>query len=144
MKNNILQIIFKNLDNFACYLAYASGFGLGNYMGMVVEKRLALGLEMIRIITKSDAKQLIQKLINFGNGVTIVDGNGANGPVKIIFTVIPRKKIKDVITLIINNEPAAYYTIENIEATRDGIVPVPDVRKNRYFRQMFKMDRKRK
>ncbi|NIV12469.1 MAG: hypothetical protein GWN62_14690, partial [Aliifodinibius sp.] len=29
--------IFKNLNNVACYLAYAFGFALGNYIGMYIE-----------------------------------------------------------------------------------------------------------
>jgi uncharacterized protein YebE (UPF0316 family) len=139
-----IQQIFKNLSNVACYIAYAGGFGLGNYIGMVIEKRLALGLEMIRIITKSDSTELIKHLKNFGNGITIVDGNGSNGPVKIIFTVIPRKKMKAVIMLVNNIEPSAYYTIENIDTARDVIAPVPDIRKNSLYRQMLKMDRRRK
>jgi uncharacterized protein YebE (UPF0316 family) len=139
-----IEQIFRNLNNFACYIAYAGGFALGNYIGMVLEKRLALGLEMIRIITKSDSTNLIQKLNNFGNGLTIVDGHGASGPVKIIFSVIPRKKIKEVISLVNSIEPSAFYTVETIESAREVITPIPDARKNGLYRQMFKMDRKRK
>ncbi len=139
-----IEQIFKNLSNIACYLAYAGGFGLGNYIGMVVEKRLALGMEMIRIITKSDATELIGRLKSFGNGVTIVDGHGSKGPVKIIFSVIPRKIMKEVIVLVNKTEPSAYYTIENIDSARVVTDPVPDVRKNGVYKQMFKLDRRRK
>ena len=139
-----IQQIFKNLNNVACYLAYAGGFGLGNYIGMVLEKRLALGLEMIRIITKSDSTELIKKLEDFGNGLTVVDGHGSQGPVRIIFSVLPRKKMKEIISLVNEIEPAAYYTIENIESARDVTAPLPDARKNKLYRQMLKMDRKRK
>lgn len=139
-----IEQIFRNLSNIACYLAYAGGFALGNFIGMIVEKKLALGLEMIRIITKSDSAELIGRLKQFTNGVTIVDGRGSIGPVKIIFTVIPRKKTKDLIKLINMIEPAAYFTIENIESAREVLTPLPDARKHNFFKQMFKMDRKRK
>jgi len=33
----------KNLNNFACYFGYAAGFATGNYIGMLVEERLAFG-----------------------------------------------------------------------------------------------------
>jgi uncharacterized protein YebE (UPF0316 family) len=139
-----IEQIFKNLSNVACYLAYAGGFGLGNYIGMILEKRIALGLELIRIITKSHSTELINQLKSFGNGVTVVGGCGSNGPVKIIFSVIPRKRMKEVISIVNSIEPSAYYTVENIDSARDVISPVPDVRKNRLYRQMFKMDRRRK
>jgi uncharacterized protein YebE (UPF0316 family) len=139
-----IEQIFKNLSNIACYLAYAGGFGLGNYIGMILEKRLALGLEMIRIITKSHSIELIKQLKKCGNGLTIVDGQGSTGPVKIIFSVVPRKKMKEMIALVNSVEPSAYYTIENIESAREIVTPIPDMRKNNLYRQMYKMDRKRK
>lgn len=41
--------IMQNLDNWACYVAYAGGFATGNYFGMLVEEKLAIGHEMIRV-----------------------------------------------------------------------------------------------
>jgi len=139
-----IEQIFKNLSNIACFMAYAGGFAMGNYIGMLLEKRLALGLEMIRIITKSDSSELIKHLIDFGNGITVVDGHGSTGPVKIIFSVIPRKKMKEAISLVNSIEPSAFYTVEHIDSAREVITPIPDARKNGLYRQMLKMDRKRK
>lgn len=139
-----IEQIFRNLNNFVCYLAYAGGFAMGNYIGMILEQRLALGLEMVRIITKSDSSNLIDKLKSFGNGVTLLDGKGLRGSVKIIFTVIPRKKTKDIIKAIIETEPEAYYTIENIESARDTSGFIPILKNDNLYRQMQKMDLKRK
>jgi len=54
--------IFQNLTNPLNYFAYAAGFGTGNYVGMLVEERLAMGLSSIRIITQRDATNLIDYL----------------------------------------------------------------------------------
>ncbi|RMG62132.1 MAG: hypothetical protein D6715_12535, partial [Calditrichaeota bacterium] len=50
-----IQQIFKHLDNWIAYLGYASGFAAGNYLGMVLEDRLALGMQVVRIITRESA-----------------------------------------------------------------------------------------
>ncbi|MBM3316827.1 MAG: hypothetical protein FJY75_03145, partial [Candidatus Eisenbacteria bacterium] len=38
--------IMQNLSNWACYLAYATGFALGNFTGLWIEGRLAMGLAL--------------------------------------------------------------------------------------------------
>ncbi|MDX2414998.1 MAG: DUF5698 domain-containing protein, partial [Bacteroidales bacterium] len=53
--------IVDNLDNWICYIAYALGFATGNYIGMIIEERLALGYETVRIITKREANNLVQE-----------------------------------------------------------------------------------
>ncbi len=52
--------IMANLDNWTCYVAYAAGFAAGNFTGMILEEKLALGVEMIRVITQRKADNLIQ------------------------------------------------------------------------------------
>ena len=52
--------IFENLDNWACYFAYAAGFAAGNYIGLIIEERLAMGIVKIQIITRRSAIELIQ------------------------------------------------------------------------------------
>lgn len=35
--------VMRNLNNVVTYLAYAGGFALGNYIGITIEERLAIG-----------------------------------------------------------------------------------------------------
>jgi len=55
--------VMANLNSPLNFLAYALGFSLGNYLGMYIENRLAIGMVVIRIITKRDANQLINVLM---------------------------------------------------------------------------------
>ena len=83
--------IFKHLDNWACYFAWAAGFATGNYIGMVIEQKLAIGMQVIRIITSTNADNLINHLKAAQYALTLIDGQGSNGPVQIIFMLIKRK-----------------------------------------------------
>ncbi|HPA70469.1 MAG TPA: DUF5698 domain-containing protein, partial [Bacteroidales bacterium] len=38
--------IMQDLDNWVSYIAYAGGFATGNFVGMYLEERLAIGHEM--------------------------------------------------------------------------------------------------
>src|SRR6476660_5827736 len=42
--------IMKNLDDVSCYIAFAAGFTVGNFLGIVLETKLAMGNVLVRII----------------------------------------------------------------------------------------------
>ena len=113
--------IFKNLTNPFCYIAYAGGFAMGNYVGILIEERMAIGTVVIRIITQKNADELIELLKNEGYGVTYMDAQGAQGPVKIIFTIVKRKNIDHVLEIIRSNNPQAFFTIEDVRSVRKGV-----------------------
>jgi len=113
--------IMKNLSNPACYIAYAGGFAMGNYVGIQIADRLSLGVVLIRVVTKEDASQLVELLKSANYGVTSVDGHGTAGQVKVVFTIVPRKEIKRVADLIRKFNPKAFYSIEEVGFVEKGI-----------------------
>jgi uncharacterized protein YebE (UPF0316 family) len=118
-----IRQIMSHLDNPLCYIAFAAGFATGTYVGMYIERRLALGLQVLRIITAQDAKALVHALSEANVGITVVDGHGAKGPVKIIFTIIKRKDLQQIRELIRKYNPNAFYTIEDIRHANLGVFP---------------------
>jgi uncharacterized protein YebE (UPF0316 family) len=109
-----------NLENWTAYVGYAAGFGLGTYVGMLLEEKLALGFELIRVITKTDASELIANLRKEGYPVTSVTGQGREGDVGILFVILKRKTIKHVVEIINAFNPKAFYTIEDMRYVRDS------------------------
>ncbi|HNQ60947.1 MAG TPA: DUF2179 domain-containing protein [Bacteroidia bacterium] len=118
-----MRQIMQHLDNPLCYLGFAAGFAAGTYVGMFVERRLALGMQVMRIIIHQDSEELIAGLKAENFGVTIIDGQGAVGPVKIIFTIIKRKDIELIRKIIQRYNPSAFYSIEDIRAANQGVFP---------------------
>src|SRR5271169_6738861 len=51
--------VMHNLNDPFCFLGFAGGFTLGNYLGMLAEKWLALGTVVVRTITRKDATGLV-------------------------------------------------------------------------------------
>ena len=116
-----MRQVFHNLNNIACFFAWAGGFAMGTYCGMLIEERLALGMQIIRIITDKDCSQLVNELRTINQGVTVLDAEGAMGPVKIIFTIVKRVNKKNVIGLIHSHDPQAFYSIEDVKSASHGI-----------------------
>lgn len=121
--------IMQNLTNLTYYFAYAGGFATGNFVGMFIEEKMAMGTLVIQIITKKDSSKLIEALKLKNYGITIVDAQGATGDVKIIFTVIKRKNVGDVVCMIKEFNPKAFFSIEEVRMAREGIFPTS---KNRF------------
>ena len=117
----VVAQVMQNLSNWVCYIAYAAGFATGTYVGLLIEEKLALGLQVIRVITNQNSEDLIADLKNSNHGVTIVDAQGAVGPVKMIFTIIKRKDVPQVVDKIATFLPNAFFTIEDVKNTNQGV-----------------------
>ncbi|MBI9069940.1 MAG: DUF2179 domain-containing protein [Salinivirgaceae bacterium] len=117
--------IIENLDNWICYFAYAGGFATGNYIGMKIEEKLALGHELIRVITKRDAKDLVNELQCKGFGVTFVNAEGTKGEVGVVYIIVTRKKMNEAINIIKSNNPNSIYTIEDIRFVNRDVFFAP-------------------
>jgi len=115
--------VMQNLTNFSYYIAYAAGFATGNFVGIFIEDKMAIGKLVVRIITRKDSSDLIAALKSRNYGITIIDAQGATGDVKVIFTVIDRKDVDDVVGMIKHFNPKAFYSIEEIRAASEGVFP---------------------
>ena len=116
-----MRQIMQHLDNIMCYVSFAGGFSMGTYVGLKIESRLALGVQVIRIITNQESLKLIEALKQENIGITVIDGQGAKGPVKIIFTIANRKDIEIIRRLINTHNPQAFYSIEDVRAANQGV-----------------------
>lgn len=122
--------VMKNLSDFSCSLAFAGGFTLGNFLGILVEQKLAMGSTVVRIITRRDATVLIDSLREAGFGVTSVDAQGATGPVQMVFTVVKRKRLGEVLTLAKRFDPRIFYSVDDLQSAADN-APAPERRRLR-------------
>jgi uncharacterized protein YebE (UPF0316 family) len=120
----VIGQIMQNLTNPICYIAYAGGFATGNFVGLLIAEKLSLGVVLIRVITAKPAHDLIERLRRNQYGVTAMDGQGANGPVQIVFTIVRRREVRTVIELVKRFNPHAFYSIEEVDSVERGVFPV--------------------
>lgn len=113
--------VVSNLNHWPCSLAYALGFTSGSFLGMTIEEKLAIGTQVIRIITGKPPEPLIDCLTAANFGVTCVEGDGVAGPVNVIFTIVKRKQLKEVVHLLRQFDPHLFYTVEDVRTARKGV-----------------------
>ncbi len=120
----VIGQIMQNLSSPVCYLAYAGGFATGNFVGILIAEKLSIGMVLVRVILPVRANGLIDRLRENRYGVTCLDGQGANGPVQVIFTIVPRREVQTVVDLVKGASPDAFYSVEEVDFVERGVFPV--------------------
>jgi len=129
--------VMQNLDNWLCYVAYAGGFASGNYIGLLIEEKLAMGIRAIRMFCTRNTEQFIQNLNDADFRPTIMQGAGKDGPVTIIFLLVRRNDLKRALQLIYLNDSEMLYTIEDVRTVNKGIKPFSKFEDSSLTQRMF-------
>jgi len=108
------------LDNVYSYIIYAAGFAAGNYTGMWLEEMMPFGYKSLRVITTKEISALPLALRSEGFGVTVQDGMGLRGPVTLLYSLVPKKKVKKFLDIVTILEPRAFVTIEDVRFMGEG------------------------
>lgn len=117
--------IMQNLDRWYYYLFYAAGFATGNYFGILLEEKLAMGYVSLRLITKRPADDLIEEIKGRGYGLTYMPATGSTGDVHVLFITLKRSELPHLTKVINLLNPKAFYTVEDMKAVKEGIHPEP-------------------
>jgi len=114
----------RNLESIWHILGYASGFATGSFVGLWIEEKLAFGLATVRIISTHGGVELAEALRERGFGVTEFSGHGKQGPVEVVYTVLRRRQIPEVLEEVDRWDPQAFVTVEEPRQVRAGWQPI--------------------
>ena len=96
-------------------VVYAFGFALGNWVGITIEQRLALGQQVIRIFTRH-AGAVATSLRIEGHRVTVFAGEGRDGPVWLLYIQTGRRRIPALAERARALDPDCFYVVEDVRA----------------------------
>jgi uncharacterized protein YebE (UPF0316 family) len=108
--------VLTHLEQWYNIVAYASGFATGNVIGIFIEQKLAIGMQMIRLISRSQSAAVAAGLRLAGYAVTEVKGQGLRGQVSISFVVAPRKETPTVMRVANQIDPEVVSTVEDVRS----------------------------
>ncbi|MFA7566933.1 MAG: DUF5698 domain-containing protein [Alkalispirochaeta sp.] len=110
----VIQQVMVNMSDWINAVAYAGGFAAGTYVGIGVEKALSLGDVLIRAIIPGSGGVLSGKLRDAGFAVTEINAGGRDGPVTLLFTLIPRRHFQSAKTVIESAGQSIVYSAEDV------------------------------
>lgn len=113
--------VLGNLDKWYLVIAYAAGFGSGNYVGIWLESKLAIGSELVRAISFRGSGHLAETLRSRGFRAIELQGNaGPQQPCEIVLVVTRRRKVRELLALIHETDPDAVYSLADLKHTYEG------------------------
>ncbi len=139
----VVSHVMGNLGGWLNYIAYAAGFALGNYIGITIERLLAMGMVVMRVITNKPADDLIEQLKQEYHGVTSIAARGVSGEVRLVLAVVKRKDIPYFLKIVKKHNPKAYVSVEDVRHLSETHLP-PKAKRRSQIDQSFRFSLKRK
>ncbi|NLG87392.1 MAG: DUF2179 domain-containing protein [Firmicutes bacterium] len=117
-----LNEVVGKLNNPLNLLFYAAGFATGNYVGSMIEERMALGVVTVEIIPSDPESEMPDLLRQQEFGVTTFPAYGKEGPRQVLHVLLKRRMLPQLITMISEHDPKAFYTIMDARSTHGGFL----------------------
>lgn len=114
-------VISQTHDKPILGIFYALGYATGNVIGILVERKLAFGLIILKVITSKTGTGLTQALRKKGQPVTVFHGEGMNGPILELYIACKRRDLKWMLPLVRTMDPEAFYIIEQAREMKKSL-----------------------
>jgi uncharacterized protein YebE (UPF0316 family) len=125
----VISRVLSHMDTWVNVIAYSGGFAAGTFAGMTIERVIAPGRILMRVISRGIWKQVGDALRENGFGVTEFSGIGKEGAVMMIESVIERKNMPKFIHLVEDVDPGAFVTSEEMRYISRGYIMRADKKK---------------
>ena len=122
-------IVLSNLDHWYKVAAYAGGYGLGTILGGTLDAWIASGQVFLRVLAPSDSPTVAEQLRELGFGVTVLNGEGLQGDVRLTLLAIPRRRKHEAMRVIQQLNPDAFVTVEAVSAATVSTMKANRIRK---------------
>ncbi len=118
--------VLTNLDSPIKFVAYAGGYAAGTVLGVQIERWVAVGDMLMRIVAPVDSPSGAAALREAGYVVTEMNAEGRDGHVRVSFCVLPRRRVNTALRLVQSVNPHAFVTFEGTTPVR--LTPFPATR----------------
>lgn len=112
----------QHVDSVLHVLGYAGGYAAGTFVGVTIERYVAYGTAMLRIVSAHGGPGIAQALRERGYGVTEVLGQGREGAVTILFAAIERSHLEDAMEIAMHHDASAFITVEEPKIMQGGLL----------------------
>ncbi|MFO7320769.1 MAG: DUF5698 domain-containing protein [Chloroflexota bacterium] len=112
--------VVTDLSNWLNLVAYSAGFSVGAYLGMFIEARFITSYMTVNIISKERGHEIAVALRDAGFGVTETAGEGRDGQVTILRSVVLNREVPRLMDVIRATHEDAFVAIEQARHIQRG------------------------
>ena len=119
----ISQLILQIKDHPLLLTAYAGGFACGNAVGILLEKKLALGNCVVRMISR-DGGSVEEAMRRFGRVLATFRSDSREDPEMLVFAALPRRHLPAALRKAREVDPQLFWVVERFSET-SHLAPLP-------------------
>lgn len=120
----VSTVIHQVKDMPVLVIFYSLGYATGNVVGILVEKRLAFGMIILKIFTQQDGQTMADHFREKRQPVTVFQGEGMSGPVSELYIVCRRRDLRWMIPKVREIDVDAFYVVEMARDVSKILKPV--------------------
>jgi uncharacterized protein YebE (UPF0316 family) len=91
---------------------------------MTIDDRLALGHATVRIVSRFNGQHLAEVIREAGYGATVEWGQGRDGTVGLVYVMVQRRDIDEILLISDQIDPEAFVTVEEARSIRRGYLRI--------------------
>jgi uncharacterized protein YebE (UPF0316 family) len=112
--------VANDLNNILNLMAYCGGFAIGSYIGMMIERLFITSFMTVNIITARHGHEIALALRAKGFGVTETVGEGHEGKVIMLRSVVLNRDVPKVVQIVHSVYQDAFVAVEEARAVHRG------------------------
>lgn len=119
----VSQVFQRASGNGWLLLAYAAGFACGNGVGIALERRLAMGSVILRIVSHGAGEVLANALRKHSPRVLTFEGSDDEHAVTLLYVAARRRQVPFLIAAARRVDPDLYYAVDPLRETNWALGP---------------------
>ena len=104
-------------------VVYCLAFACGNYVGVIIENKLAIGNACVWSVISGEHRETLEKALRGkGFGVTVTEGEGLKDKVYVFMIYLKRKQVEEATSIIRAAIPDAFLTVNDVRQVTRGYI----------------------
>lgn len=116
----VMANVVNDLTNILNLLAYCGGFAAGSWVGMAIETRFITSYMTVNVVTATRGHEIALALREHGYGVTETLGEGRDGTVAMLRSVVINRDVPKVLDIIRGVQSDVFVAVEEARAVHRG------------------------
>ena len=105
-------------------LFYAFGYATGNVVGILVERKMAFGVTILKLLTRNAGQEITNFLREKGQPVTVFVGEGMKGPISELYIACRRRDLKWILPEVKKMDEQVFYIVEQARDMSKILKPI--------------------
>ena len=115
-------VVASDLTNMWYLMAYCGGFAMGTLVGTMIEQRLGRGYSAVSIVSMNKSLPVAEEIRKAGFGATRTAGEGNTGTVGLVWVVVRRRDVPQIVKVATGVDPNAFVTVGEARNVMRGFI----------------------